>query len=216
MPRCGSSARRARRFLGRRIARIVPLYWIATTLVVLGALAVPTALSEPLGEGWRYIAASYLFIPWLRPDGFIQPVFRLGWTLNYEMLFYVVFALFLPLSRARATACVALAIGALVAWGHLARPSSPLLVFWTDPIMLEFVAGMGVASLLLAGARLDGRWCWVLAAVATGLLVIGPDGDPSWRLALFGIPATMLVAAAVLPRRLPVAGPREGRALALG
>ena len=35
---------------------------------------------------------SFLFYPYLRPDGLVSPVHALGWTLNYEMFFYVLFA----------------------------------------------------------------------------------------------------------------------------
>ena len=75
------------------LARILPLYWCCddrscsrSRWPCLGAL------SEPLGGGIGYILASYLSHSMARPDGFIQPIFRLGWTLNYELLFYSTFA----------------------------------------------------------------------------------------------------------------------------
>ena len=187
-------------FTARRAARIFPLYWVATTGVLLVAFIKPDALSEPLGEGIGYIIASYLFIPWQRPDGFIQPVFRLGWTLNYELLFYTVFALFIPFRRKSAVAGVSVVIGALAVGGLLFRPSNPQLVFWTDPIIIEFVVGMLVASLLLGGVRVDMRVRFALAAAGVVLLFFEGTSDGPWRLVSYGLPATLFLAAAVLGR----------------
>jgi exopolysaccharide production protein ExoZ len=189
-----------RLFVGRRVARIFPLYWITTTLVLLIAWAVPRALSEPLGGGFGYILASYFFIPWQRPDGFIQPIFRLGWTLNYELLFYTVFALFLPLPRRWATACVVAAILALAGAGVLLRPTIPQFVFWTDPIIVEFAVGMLVATLLLAEFRLDMRARVMLATCGVVMLYLEGTSDGPWRLVSYGIPATLFLCAAVLGR----------------
>ena len=146
-----------RLFVGRRVARIFPLYWITTTFVLLVALALPGALSEPLGGGIGYILASYFFIPWQRPDGFIQPIFRLGWTLNYELLFYTIFAVFLPLPRRWATTGVIATILALAGAGVLFRPAQPQLLFWTDPIIVEFAAGMLVAGHEVSGTGWQSR-----------------------------------------------------------
>ena len=81
------------RFFSRRVARVAPLYWMATTALILGAFIAPGLLNVPIGD-WRHVVASYAFIPDPRPGlEIIRPVLALGWTLNFEMLFYVVFAL---------------------------------------------------------------------------------------------------------------------------
>src|SRR5215467_252489 len=73
-------------FLKRRLLRIVPLYWIVTSLYLALTLLIPEfAKGYPAG----FLIASYLFIPAARPDGVIEPLVGQGWTLNYEMLFYV-------------------------------------------------------------------------------------------------------------------------------
>ena len=197
------TARSIRPFLARRVARIVPLYWIATTLTVLVAILRPGMLSDALGSDWRMILASYLFIPWPHSDGAIQPVFRLGWTLNYEMLFYAVFAPFLTLSRRVGTIGVALAVGALIAAGRTTQPSSPQLIFWTDPIMLEFIFGVALGALRTEGVRLP-RWTrLVLVAAGLALLVAtGPDAT-AYRAVGYGSAASCLVASVVLTQAGP-------------
>ncbi len=184
-----------RTFLGRRVSRVVPLYWLFTTLTVLVALVRPGLLNEPLGSGWGAVVASYLFIPWPRPDGFIQPVFRLGWTLNYEMLFYAIFTPFVMLSRRWAVLGVVAAIGALVAVGQLTWTGNPQIGFWTDPIVGEFAFGVLLGALRLDGVQLSRPVR--LGLIAAGLaimLVIGVDDTPTRALS-YGIPAACFVAA---------------------
>src|SRR5271165_4197266 len=161
----------ARLFLGRRIARIVPLYWAMTSLLVAVALVSPHAISDGL-ESIRYVVASYLFIPVQRPDGFIQPVFRLGWTLNYEMLFYAIFALFIRLQARVAVPWVVATIVVLAGIGRVLRPASPALAFWTDSIVLEFAFGVLLATLALSGARLTPAPRLLLVFAALALLVV--------------------------------------------
>src|SRR5665213_2480367 len=77
-------------FMRRRIQRIVPLYWIVTTLAVIGISIAPSMLNVPVLDP-IYIAASYLFYPVTRLNGLVRPIANLGWTLELEMMFYVIF-----------------------------------------------------------------------------------------------------------------------------
>ncbi len=97
-------ARSVAPFVWRRLLRIVPLYWLLTAATVAVAVAAPGSVSDGVRDGWGYIAASFAFLPWRRADGFVQPVLRLGWTLEYEMLFYALLAATLPLAAPRGTA----------------------------------------------------------------------------------------------------------------
>lgn len=203
-------------FLARRVARVGPLYWIMTAALLAAALAWPGALSEPLGDGWHYIAASFLFIPWQRPDGFVQPVFRLGWTLEYEMLFYLIFAVFLPLARGRAVTAIVLTILAFAAAGRLLHPTSIQLAFWSDPIVVEFVYGCLLGNLAVNGFRLS-RVTRVVLAVAgiLALSLIGRDDTPT-RCFSYGLPSACFVAAAAFGPASIGSSPLARSALLLG
>ena len=74
-------------FLSKRILRIYPIYWIILTvlllLYVLSPGSGPQHAQDPIA-----ILASYLLFP--QPDN--GPIMRVAWTLQHEMLFYLIFA----------------------------------------------------------------------------------------------------------------------------
>ncbi|WP_166652379.1 acyltransferase family protein [Enterovirga rhinocerotis] len=189
----------ARTFMVRRLIRIVPLYWAVTTLYVVVALAIPAALARPSSGG--LILASYLFWPAAAPDGSVAPIVVVGWTLNYEMFFYALFGLAVLLPRRRAIAAVIAALIVIAMAGALLRPGSTALAFWSNPIILEFAAGILLGVVYESGRRLSRPAAFALgAAGAAGFLIqIGQPFLGGWmRLVGCGLPALALVAAVTL------------------
>ena len=194
-------------FMARRVARIVPLYWLTTT-AVLAVLAVRPDLMRSAVAAPDLVLASYLFVPWARPDGIVQPVYTLGWTLNYEMLFYVLFALAIGLGRRAAVATVSGALAALVGIGLALRPLPAPFGFWTSPLLIEFAFGLWLGLARAEGVVLGPRVRTGLGLAGLALLAFaGPDGPARTGLEpalLHGVPAACLVAACGLA---PAAGP---------
>ena len=188
-----------RRFLARRLIRIVPLYWAVTSLYLGLTLFSPEMATSSYSPG--VIAASYLFFPYPRDDGVMQPVIGLGWTLNYEMFFYLVFGLAVAVRRVAAVAGVA-AVLLLGFWlNRVAGPLPGALGFWTESVVLEFVFGMAAALALRSGVRLQPATAVALmgaALVALALalpirLVPNVSRGINW-----GLPVALVVAGAVL------------------
>ena len=100
-----------------------------------------------------------LFIPYesLARPGEIFPLLVPGWTLNYEMFFYALFALSLLLSSAWRIPVMLSALACLVVAGRVLHPSSPVLSVYTDPRLLEFGFGMVAGRLWIASPRELGR-----------------------------------------------------------
>jgi peptidoglycan/LPS O-acetylase OafA/YrhL len=184
-------------FLGRRIARIVPLYWAATTLFLGAALLQPRAVNSAPPD-LAAIVASYLFIPWARPDGLVQPIYSLGWTLNYEMFFYLVFALAIGWPRRQAVVLVAATLAVFVALGQAFAPLPTAPAYWTSPIVLEFVFGIGLAVVAQRSFALPILARIALAAAALVLLHLDFTAAGAPAVLAYGGPAAMLVAAATL------------------
>jgi exopolysaccharide production protein ExoZ len=162
-----------REFLARRIVRVVPLYWLMTTLTALLAVGAP-ALFHTTITTWPHYLQSLLFIPHEAPGrGGTSPLLSLGWTLNYEMFFYLVFALCGVVGLRTRIALISAIFLGLATFGQLAPSGDTLVGFYTNMIMLPFVAGT-----LLAYAHRRGwldRWSnrqaalVALAALAAGL-----------------------------------------------
>ena len=199
-------------FFLRRLARILPMYWITTTFVVIYLIATYGNL-EAAGAPLSYVAASYFFIPIARPDGYGTPVHGVAWTLNYEMFFYMLFGCFVFLTRRRivivlSTIFITLVLVALV-FGPLPNPWA----YWSYALILEFVLGMGLALLYRDGVRIGAAAYWTLLAVATAILIWSAwRGDffpPSAneRLFIWGFPTFLIVTALVLSRTLALTGP---------
>jgi exopolysaccharide production protein ExoZ len=140
-------------FALKRVVRIVPMYWIATTLKVLALIfassAVLHAELNPLN-----LFCSYFFIPTTNVEGHIEPLLGVGWTLVFEMFFYAVFAVALLVRRIDYFYIVG-SVLAVCALGSLVRNDSWSAVrFYLDPIVLDFLFGMIIGRWALARATI--------------------------------------------------------------
>lgn len=197
----------ARVFLVKRIERVAPLYWLATSLML--AMLLARSQNGAALPSLGYVVSSYLFIPdasFGSVDGVPFPLLSLGWTLNYEMLFYLVFSAFLFLPRYIAVAGVQVALIAAVLAGGLLEPRSLLLATWTQPIVLEFALGLLIGNAFLDGVRLSRGTALVLLAVAAVWTLLDPcelltahqTPSDARRLLGWGVPAAMVLAATLL------------------
>ncbi|WEZ85297.1 acyltransferase (plasmid) [Rhizobium sp. 32-5/1] len=154
------------RFLAERALRIIPVYWLATAVMIVGAAF---GLFPNLVLTTQHILSSLFFVPARSPSsGELWPVLVQGWTLNYEMFFYLVFASSLFLRANMRLIAVALVFMMLVLLGALVGSDIPPFVTYTRPIMLEFVVGMVIGKLWLKGLmpRHDVGLALILLALA--------------------------------------------------
>jgi exopolysaccharide production protein ExoZ len=153
-------------FLYERVRRIAPVYWLATTTMVAGGIL---GLFPNLMLTTQHIIASLFFIPVRSPSSDeIWPVLVQGWTLNFEMFFYLIFALSLFLERRWRLMAVAAAFTALVLSGSLMSSQNPIFLTYTRPIMLEFIAGMFIGQAWLKGRVLGPQPGLVLVILSIG------------------------------------------------
>lgn len=189
-------------FVRRRLIRIVPMYWLAT--LVLGAWMLRFGPVPDAGA----LARSLLFWPFgnAASAGRVVPLLEPGWTLDYEMLFYLLFAASMAASARATTARVTAVLVMLVAAGAALDLPQPL-AFWTRPIVLEFAAGAGLALLHRRGLALPAWLRLLLLVAALALLASTPPlaEATGWITLLHhGGAALALMAAAVLgPLSLP-------------
>lgn len=129
-------------FLRGRIIRIVPLYWIATTIKVFALAAAPAVVLHAELDPAR-ILMSYAFLPQVNPAGRFEPLLGVGWTLIYEAFFYATFCLALAF-RINVIRFVSVVFLSCALMSLLRTESWPAVSMYFSPIVLYFLIGMGM------------------------------------------------------------------------
>lgn len=182
-------------FLRRRFLRVAPPYYLVTLAFVLVA---PPLIGETLRADRTLTALTFWPVWW---SGLTTPLIVVGWTLCFEMLFYVGFAASLWRRRAAWTLLGGFALMWVLreatGW-HVAR-------FLGNPMILEFL--MGVALMrwghhlrvgpALAGTILLAGFAAILVPAWPGFIYaheVALYGDLAlFRVMLFGLPAVAIV-----------------------
>jgi len=189
-------------FFRRRIVRVVPLYWLLTSVAVGILIAFPSVMQS--GQFDRsHVLASYLFFPVVHPSlGIMVPVLVPGWTLNYEMFFYLIFGLglFLPaILRLVAVSTILLGLAAIKSLTSV--PPFTAIDFYASDRVLEFAFGTALGWLYVGGSKLSPTSAWVCFLFGAASIIFVGDSGMGSRGLLIGIPALLVVAGAVMIER---------------
>lgn len=192
-------------FIRRRIIRIAPLYWVMTLMLTFVSLALPELLNTTRFQV-EHVVLSMLYIPTEHPEieGQILPFFIQGWTLNYEIFFYLIFACLLTLDVSLRFVALAFILGSLAVFGALLPTGSSIIEFYTSTIILEFLYGVALGILFMSNKLRGGRAPLVLLLggatllLFTGLIGVqfGASGQAASRAFIWGLPAAAIVAGA--------------------
>src|ERR1700710_224531 len=148
-------------FLRRRVERIVPLYFFVIFTVTMLAITLPATFATPDWYTPRHILKSLAFIAFT--DGEV-PVVYVGWSLEYEMYFYLAVALLMALTR-NVWRNIVVMFSAIAVLGQLPGVAAALrnYAFFADPMILEFVLGVIVGYVFV-----NGRVGWPMPVAAAG------------------------------------------------
>jgi exopolysaccharide production protein ExoZ len=175
---------RVRDFIGRRLLRIYPLYWIATAAWI----ASKALHNDPLPGVPDLIYSLLLVPPNLSSEWY--PTYFAGWTLTFELLFYAVFAACMFTGRPRLVCAVAL-VGLAFA---LHDPGNGAYLHSLAMLLVEFVAGLAIA-LAIGRGLMPGRTAGLLL-ITLALVLFASDAIPpfTWpRQIAWGVPSALLV-----------------------
>lgn len=128
-------------FLGKRLVRILPLYYLMTLGTFLFLVLFPNMFHQSKANP-VFLLKSLLFIPFDIGDGVIQPLMRVGWTINCEVIFYLLFFIALKINhKYRGLICSVFLLFLTAAAGLFPALCVPLR-FYGNPVMLEFIYGI--------------------------------------------------------------------------
>ena len=179
-------------FLYHRLVRIFPIFWIYTTLTLFGYF-----MTLQTTAGRFNIVASYLLIPTKLPMLLLQ-----GWTLSFELYFYLLIFLLLFLVPERIVPWL------LALWGvtviglklHIGLSRSPIIQLLTSPSVCEFLAGWILFRIYRRSRLHPAAGIIVLAASLALLVAVILHNDPAsivdhpWRRPiLYGSFATLFL-----------------------
>ncbi len=182
-----------RDFWIRRVARVVPAYWLITLLVFVLAWTLPSLFNSTVAS-LHNLVVSLSFVALEQSDGNTGPLLVVGWTLNYEMAFYVLVAVTAGLFADRRLLAASAVIIAIVGAGVLIHPVNPTLEFYSNPILLEFVFGILVyhAWKWGGGRALGARRPISIVIFALGIILLASQWErplQDWRPFFWGVPA---------------------------
>lgn len=188
-------------FMLDRIARIAPPYWVITIVMAAVLILAPTVFRSASYDTASFVT-SLLFIAW--PSTAVPgaaPLLQIGWTLNYEMLFYAIFAAAMLVSNRYRVAVAGAAIVALMSLRLLYEGGGNVIYeFYTSTIMLEFIYGM-ILAVAFGSAGVSRRTALIALLLAVALFAYAISHDvmrlSQLRSLIWGLPAAFVVASVV-------------------
>jgi exopolysaccharide production protein ExoZ len=190
-------------FLRKRALRIYPVYWIWTTLLLL--LWGLKLADQPPSLTPSCVIASYLLWPTLNDAGKWMPMINQGWSLSFELYFYLFFAAAIAVKARRSMMLFLLAAFlALFALSQIARLPPSLDYLFSSPLVFEFLLGV-IAGFIYARVRGGENLAAAIVMLffaTIGILFALFSTLPLPHLLTHGLPAMLLVfGASLLPVR---------------
>jgi exopolysaccharide production protein ExoZ len=167
-------------FLILRAIRIIPIYWLLT-LVVIAIYIIAPFIFRKMFISTEWALASLAFMS----DAVVgkSPIVHVGWTLEWEMLFYLVFGLSLWFRSWMATLSVTAIILTAVS------------ISVSNFILLEFLAGLLIALLFKRfGFKGFGKLSFILGSLLLSLSLLEEvRALIENRVVLWGLPSILIV-----------------------
>jgi exopolysaccharide production protein ExoZ len=197
-------------FLRKRALRIYPAYWAWTTLLLM--LWMLKLADQAPNLTPSYVLSSYSLWPALNDGGKWLPMINQGWSLSFELYFYLFFAAGIALKARRLT--LPFLFGAfltLFVLSQIVPLPSALNYLFSSPLVFEFLFGVAAGSLYLRSrGRENAAGAVVLVFFASiGFLFALFSTTTLPHLLTHGMPAMLLVLGVSLlpnsdPNRLPL------------
>lgn len=186
-----SRAKTFKSFIGARLLRVLPLYYLYTICYLLLASFVPSDYTFDL---FNFIS-SLVLIPSPNADGLYAPVLYVGWSLSYELYFYLIFSLFYIRFNLGIYGIASALIFPVLMYFFCSSREGFLqtkdIIF--NPLLMEFIAGMLVARFRFYLLNKNKSLSLLLFVLAILLYISGNNhhGD-YYRFIYYGFPSLLL------------------------
>ncbi len=177
-------------FLKKRIIRIFPLYTVLTILATVLVFYAPSWYYGP--ADLMYTLKSIFFIPSLRPlYGGMYPLLVPGWSLNFEIIFYILFVIGL-VSKSRYIHTIYFIIFFYLTMLYFSKSFLISNFYSHDGLIFEFILGMLLGIMFREKKKLSSFFAYFFIAIGLlSIVLLYGIGDN--RILSTGMPALILV-----------------------
>lgn len=180
-------------FLKKRFLRIAPLYWFFTIIASFFLIAMPDFSSRGLTFDFVHFLMSLAFIPWNNSAGTIFPVLGVGWTLNYEMYFYLLFAICLMFNRKFFLLILSTFFIGGIIFSTNTSINIPILKMIGSPLLLEFLGGVFIGWLYKKNILIKNYYLLLIISLFLLISNVFFHFESSYKFIYFGLPSALLL-----------------------
>jgi exopolysaccharide production protein ExoZ len=180
-------------FLLRRFIRIFPIYWVYAAAYIL----MRQIVSRGYNSIWD-VFGSLLLLP-----NYSWVIIAPGWTLSYEIYFYICFAIFMILGLTRGLLAMTFFFMISIAAGLVVQFGNTGLQLATNSLLIEFLFGAWIAYVFVSGAHLSLTLANTLVVLGVALFMIGIalGYNRLPTVLTWGVPSALLIAGSVFKER---------------
>lgn len=177
-------------FLSRRFIRIYPIYFVYAALYLAAYELIANGKSLTIFE----TIGSLMLLP-----GYSSLIIGPGWTLSYEVYFYLWFGVVMIMGLSRGLVILTLIFISSIALRFALLDSGDVLHLVTSPLLIEFLLGAWIGYAVVTGATIGARTAAALVLASLGgFAVAGLYGyHRASAVATWAIPSALLVAGCV-------------------
>ena len=177
-------------FMRTRIIRIVPIYWFITFVVIISYYVLPGSAFNSENPSFSFAIESLLFLSGLVSQQ--SPIIFVGWTVEWEMFFYLVFAISIILPNLRSGLFFISVVLVLVAFIN------------ENLILLEFLIGILIA-LFYYKKKINKNFASLILLI--GFTILFADNFNKYyftneRIIHWGLPSALIVLGAIYSPQL--------------
>lgn len=185
-------------FLSKRALRIYPTYLlVALALGTLVAVQAFLAGRPNFDLGIVRLIGDITLFPTFNKFGIVAPQVGVGWTLSYEIYFYLIFAFCVFAFRRSFFLPLALIMIAVLIAATFLSPRLAIVAFFQNSIAFEFIFGCAIGLLVRRGMLCPAPIVMLVVAVSAIIVLPVAEFGDCFRFLTWGLPAALALYAVI-------------------